>query len=240
MQDFIKILIEMYIRASSLRKYELILVTGMMSAVTILVFLIGKDKLFLFLSQFEHLYNITSNQTLSFLLFIVTVMVAFLWIASILLEISWIERYYEKFMPPPPNGTILIATLVGSFMIVLAYISDNILNYSSCYLIFTLINWLSDTFSTNTVDKILAACYKNSDHISKDLVNEIRLYYIGRPKKLLGLFRVLVTIVAIGFSVLGQMYQVAYLLMISLLILNEVFHWTWRIRLYRRHKFVFV
>lgn len=76
--------------------------------------------------------------------------------------------------------------------------------------------------------------------LSEDLKKEIRLYYLQRPKKLLGLLRVLVTIAAIGFSIWGKMDQVAYFLMITLIIGNEIFHWSWRIRLYRRHGFVFV
>lgn len=240
MTDFIKFLFDIFKVASPLRKYELILTAGLATAGTIAIFLVGKDKLLLFLSEFKGPISITSTQTLSFILFIVTVIVAFFWIASVLLEISWIERYYENLMPPPQNGTIVIATLVGGFLFVLAYISENILNYSFCYLIFAFINLLSDIISSTTLEKALASYKKSGHSVSEDLINEIQLYYLQRPKKLLGLFRVIITIAAIGFSLWGQMDQVPYFLMIVLLIGNEIFHWSWRIRLYRQHGFVFV
>lgn len=177
MLDYIK-LFDQFNKVAPLRKFEIILTAGLAMAGTVAILLIGKDKLFSFLSQFErHSFNYI--QTLSFLFFIVTVMLAFFWVASVLLKILWVDRYYKNLMPPPPNGAILIAMLMGGVMVVLAYLSDSILNYSACYLIFALVNLLSDATSSNEVDKALVAHDMSAGgSLSEDLKKEIRLYYL--------------------------------------------------------------
>jgi hypothetical protein len=91
MLDYIK-LFDQFNKVAPLRKFEIILTAGLAMAGTVAILLIGKDKLFSFLSQFErHSFNYI--QTLSFLFFIVTVMLAFFWVASVLLKILWMDQY---------------------------------------------------------------------------------------------------------------------------------------------------
>ena len=230
-------LIQIYINEKPIRKIELVLAFALFTGGATVATWIGVDRSVKYLTALES-STATVADLCSLVLFLTTILLISSHIITAVLEINWVTRDYESVIPAPQNGALLIAGIMSILLVLLAYGSNKILWFSFGYLVFTVFDIAGMAMLSNTVDQHLNRLQEIPNELRPEDLAEVRLFYVDRPWKRLGLLRI--TLVLIALVVMVQRINIAaYLILIGAILLNEIFVWSWRIRLYKRHRFVF-
>jgi len=191
--------------------------------------------------------NIQITMILSFCLFVITVLLGLLWFFSTDHELGILKRHMGIYFPETTLSPTILSYIIPIFVIILASITEKLLIYSLIY-------WLYLSFDIYgralTTKNMLWALNNNNETLNsheKQISEAIYAYYIERPFEtrgyLLGtvtLFVLLSALIvyfgALPAATATKMEALGYLLMISEIILGEMFIWCWRYGFYKAVK----
>jgi hypothetical protein len=191
MSNFIDLL-SIYKNAPPIQKMELILTIALFIGGATIASVIGFDRFSVYLSELQS-QTATIVSLFSLFLFIATMILILSHVVTFLLEINFVSRFYESIMPQPHHGVILIAGAIAILLAMLTYLSNKLFWFSLIYFVFIVFDIIGVTMLSNNIEQRLAHLPSSKrKNVPSNLLSEVRLYYVERPWRRLGVFRLLI------------------------------------------------
>lgn len=228
-------------RDARIKGYEELFTIGLYVVAGGLALLSGAEKVRLMLTTLAAGAP-TVRSILPVVLFVQTLLLGVAWYVSGKHELSILTKYYRKHAPSRSFATLPVVIFAAGFVVVLSYYADNILVFSSVYVVYVLTavsaGWLS---SQHVMKAFLSASTDGS--IPTKYREEVYRYYVLRPGAIVGYVCGAGTFASITFASLAkygpaierQRFETtAYFVMMGTILFGEVTVWSWRARLYSR------
>ncbi len=224
------------------REYESLFGIGLGTAAVVLTLLSGKEKLKAVFTSLSA-GTLTFHTVLPTVLFLQTILLGIAWYVSGKHEFSLLAKYYGRHVPERSFVTLPLVIFVATMVVILSYFSADILVYSSLYAVYLMFAVVAGWLSSQNVLKAINDGRLDST-IPSSYRDEVYKYYVSRPSPILGYICGAITFLSITMALLEKhtvvpaerehFETVAYVAMISSILISEVTVWWWRARLYRK------
>ena len=226
-------------------KYELVFGLGALSFYFIASMLIGgKDSFLSWITMNDIAHDrMALSSLLPLCLRFVTFLLGLVIAVGVLFETTFISNItinHKQIALEMPPSSPFTSIMIGAFIFILMYFSNQIIIYLLLYLSYMIIDIANTTFVGSYVNTKINSIKKQNINLSKEILDEITLYYVKRHRFILWLFRVILILSAITFFILSKRLDISnyenisYSITIFAIVINECFAWSWRSRLYRR------
>jgi hypothetical protein len=230
-------------------KHILVVVVGLLAAVLLAIFLIGRDNFNVFFHQFSS--DIMGSSTLAIVLFTANIILAVVIVICGLFELNMSKNTFEKYIPEPPEGMWIINIFYAVLLILLIYTSIiNILQYCILYIVYIVV----DLYFRYSTGRAVGAAIENPlrdivlQHADREHLNfesqrkynillEWFIYFKRYPIGCIATMRFLLAISALvivfisKYTQNNELINYAYLNLIYCIIVNEVFSFGYRLHL---------
>lgn len=152
---------------------------------------------------------------------------------AFLFEHMWSNRFYKEYLPIPNYTQILIPLALGGFFSLLLISTNYIKAFSALYMIYTIIDNVGMVLYLSTIRPEI---YRLLSDNRNEKTEAVAKFYMSSILTRLGIIKIIVSIIACILAFLDK-NELAYTIIIALILVNEVVWWFKRFLLYRVHNF---